>query len=260
MTPFEITGLGAAFFLIATLYSSAGFGGGSSYIALLALCLTDFYCIRSLALLCNLLVVGGSTYLFFKNGHVNWKSFLLFVLASMPLAFMGASLRLEEELFFSLLGMTLIAAAIALFLQTRQKPSKDHSCIEKQNLYPLYLSPLIGGGIGFLSGLVGIGGGIFLSPILHYMHFDRAIRIAALASFFILVNSIAGIGGLLLAGTFQVPVSLLLVLGICVFLGGQLGVRTSLKVLGPIALKRITALLVLVVGVRVLLVSGMGLL
>src|SRR6056297_3454090 len=94
------------FFIVATLYSSVGFGGGSSYLALLTLFLGGFFAIRSIALICNLVVVSGSTYLYFKNGHAKIKDFLPFVLTSIPLAFLGASFRLQEHVFFILLGLS----------------------------------------------------------------------------------------------------------------------------------------------------------
>src|SRR6056297_1533422 len=94
------------FFIVATLYSSVGFGGGSSYLALLTLFLGGFFAIRSIALVCNLVVVSGSTYLYFKNGHAKLKNFLPFVLTSIPLAFLGASFRLQEHVFFILLGLS----------------------------------------------------------------------------------------------------------------------------------------------------------
>ncbi|MBT8307242.1 MAG: sulfite exporter TauE/SafE family protein [Maribacter sp.] len=243
------------FFVIATLYSSVGFGGGSSYLAFLTLFLVSFFTIRSLALVCNLVVVSGSTYLYFKHGHSRFKDFLPFIVTSVPMAFLGATFRLKEEVFFIILGAALIISSIFLIWQTA-----GIKLTEPTKTYPRYLSYLIGGTIGLLSGLVGIGGGIFLAPVLNHINWDSSVKIAALASFFILVNSISGLSGLILAGTLELPWIETLVLGITVLIGGQLGVRLSLKKLSAKGIKRITAILVFVVGVRVLLVNGMNIL
>ena len=222
LTVTELVLLMLGFLVIAMLYSSVGFGGGSSYLALLALVLTSFFAIRSTALICNLVVVSGSTYLYWKNGHLDFKKFLPFILASIPFAFLGARFRLSEQVFFIILGCALIVS-----------------------------------GIGLLSGLVGIGGGIFLAPILNHMKWDKSIKIAALASFFILVNSISGIGGLLTKGMFELPWIEASGLIVAVFIGGQIGIRLSLSKLTGNGIKVVTAILVLIVGIRVLFVNGL---
>ncbi|MGB5668712.1 MAG: sulfite exporter TauE/SafE family protein [Maribacter sp.] len=244
------------FFVVATLYSAVGFGGGSSYLALLTLFLVSFFAIRSIALVCNLVVVSSSTYLYFKHGHARLKDFLPFVITSIPMAFLGASFRLKEDIFFIILGTALIFSSIFLAWQTFSIKSREVNT----NPQPKYLGYLIGGGIGLLSGLVGIGGGIFLAPILNHINWDKSVKIAALASFFILVNSISGLGGLVWSNTLELPLIETLVLVVTVFLGGQLGIRISLRKLSAKGIKRITAILVFVVGVRVLLVNGLSLL
>ena len=237
------------FFVVATLYSSVGFGGGSSYLALLALFLTGFFAIRSVALICNLVVVSGSTYLYFKNGHAKFKDFLPFIAASIPFAFIGASFRLQEHVFFILLGVSLVVSAIFLAWQTFSTSRSD----EQMKTYPKYMNYLLGGFIGLLSGLVGIGGGIFLAPILNHLRWDKSIKIAALASFFILVNSISGLVGLVQGDMLNLPWKETIALVISVLIGGQLGIRLSLKRFTPNGIKRVTALLVLVVGIRILI-------
>ncbi|MDT0607564.1 sulfite exporter TauE/SafE family protein [Croceitalea rosinachiae] len=240
------------FLVVALLYASVGFGGGSSYLAILTLLLTGFFVIRSTALLCNLIVVLGSCYLFYKNGHLKFKKFLPFIVTSVPMAFLGASFQLSETIFFIILGSTLIISAVALVFQTMNlKPNYTPS------KYPRSMSYLLGAGIGLLSGLVGIGGGIFLAPILNQMRWDKPITIAALASFFILVNSISGITGLVASGTFELFWPEIIGLLIAVLAGGQIGVRLSLGKISAKGIRLLTAFLVLFVGVRVLLNNGL---
>ncbi|MEH6514066.1 MAG: sulfite exporter TauE/SafE family protein [Maribacter arcticus] len=253
LTVTELVLLMLGFLVIATLYSSVGFGGGSSYLALLALVLTSFFAIRSTALICNLVVVSGSTYLYWKNGHLDFKKFLPFILASIPFAFLGARFRLSEQVFFIILGGALIVSALALIFQTLKLKKSE----EVNPNYPPYVTYLLGAGIGLLSGLVGIGGGIFLAPILNHMKWDKSIKIAALASFFILVNSISGIGGLLTKGMFELPWIEASGLIVAVFIGGQIGIRLSLSKLTGNGIKVVTAILVLIVGIRVLFVNGL---
>jgi len=251
----ELALLMGGFLVIATLYSSVGFGGGSSYLALLALVFMSFFSIRSTALICNLVVVSGSSYLYWKRGYLDFKKFFPFIITSIPLAFIGARFRLSESTFFIILGAALIISALVLIYQTLRGQQSE----EVNPNYPPYVTYLLGAGIGLLSGLVGIGGGIFLAPILNHMKWDKSIKIAALASFFILVNSISGIGGLLTKGTFELPWIEGLSLVIAVFVGGQIGIRLSLSKLTGNGIKVVTAILVLVVGIRVLLVNGLQL-
>lgn len=247
----ELSLLMLGFLVIAILYSSVGFGGGSSYLAVLALVFTSFFAIRSTALVCNLVVVSSSSFLYWKNGHLDFKKFLPFILTSIPCAFIGARFRLSEHTFFIILGIALIISALALVYQTMNTKQST----KPKTSYSSTITYLLGAGIGFLSGLVGIGGGIFLAPILNHMSWDKSIKIAALASFFILVNSVSGITGLISQGTFSLPLIEAVGLITAVFIGGQIGIRLSLTKLTGTSIKVVTAILVLAVGIRVVLAN-----
>ncbi|GHA80706.1 sulfite exporter TauE/SafE family protein [Pontibacter akesuensis] len=240
------------FFFIAMLYSGIGFGGGSSYLALLSIFYTNFEFIRTTALACNIAVVLGSVLLYYKNGLMDWKRFLPFVAVSIPAAFIGAQFQLSQQVFFILLGFTLIASAVLLLVKTLQ------SLHTNTKSYPAGSTVALGGGVGLLSGVVGIGGGVFLSPVLNLMRWDEPRKIAALASFFILANSLSGLGGLVASGSLGTDFSLQLLLLFAVFAGGQLGIRLSLGMLKPQLIKSLTAVLVLYVGVRLVLMYSVG--
>ncbi len=239
-----------SFFVIATLYSSVGFGGGSSYLALLALFLPNFLEIKSTALLCNLVVVTGSTYLFIKEGIFDAKKFLPLAICSVPAAFLGATFALSQAVFFICLGAVLAFSGALLILQFFTQP------VAKGILYrhhSRFFNFSLGVSSGLVSGLVGIGGGILLSPVLHLLRWADGRTIAALASFFILVNSVAGLLGQVAGGNFKVDVSLLLPLLLAVFLGGQVGTRVSLKKIKPQAVKGLTGVFVLCIGLRLVI-------
>jgi uncharacterized protein len=232
-----------SFFAIALIYSSVGFGGGSSYLALLAIMNVHYEIIRPTALLCNIIVVTGGTYIFYKEGMLDIKKCWPFIVASIPMAFIGGYWKIDESVFFIILGFCLIAASILLWLQPVQlKGTKSDN---------LFLNLGIGGSVGFISGLVSIGGGIFLSPILHLIQWDHAKRISALASLFILVNSISGLAGQL-SRTAEINWQFIVPLLLAVLIGGQIGSRLGAKKFNPIYIKRITAILILVAGINIL--------
>ena len=235
------------FFTIALLYSSVGFGGGSSYLALLALTSLSFTEFRAISLICNIVVVSGGTYIFAKSGHFNWKKIFPLVLFSVPLAFLGGYLKISQALFFILLGFSLLLASFSMFLNFK---SEDESKLNyKKNTVR---DGLFGGSIGFLSGMVGIGGGIFLAPLLHLTKWDTSKKIAATASFFILVNSISGLLGQITNPEFSLNYELTFVLLATVFIGGQIGSRIGANLVSQIFLKRATAVLITYIAITIL--------
>jgi len=239
------------FFFIALFYSSVGFGGGSSYLAILSLVLTDFYEIRSTALILNICVVTIGTIVYIKNGVLKPKLIWPFFVLSIPFAYLGAQVKLSQTVFFLILGSALVLAGFFMLLRFVQ--SKMES-VEFSNTKKLVL----GGSIGMLSGVSGIGGGIFLSPVLNLLKWKDPRIIASLASVFILVNSIAGLVGLQVAGTFQLDHELVLNLIIAVILAGSIGSYLSSKKFNLKILGILTAVLVFYVGLRLILQNGFG--
>lgn len=235
------------FFTVAILYSSVGFGGGSSYLAILALTGILFTQIRATALLCNIVVVSGNVLLFYQQKKIDFKKILPLVFMSIPLAYLGGYLKINQQFFFILLGVTLLFAAISMWISKRII-SND----EKNQKINILTNLSFGGSIGFISGMVGIGGGIFLAPILHLTNWDTPKKIAATASMFILVNSTAGFLGQSTNPDFQMNWGLTSILLVTVFIGGQIGNRISNNFFTPIQLKKATAVLTAFVGIKIL--------
>jgi len=237
------------FFIIAGVYASVGFGGGSSYLALLAVYALPFKEIRLIALLCNIIVVTGGTIIFIRNKQTDWKKIIPVVAVSVPLAFLGATMKISQDTFFLLLAASLLAAGILLWIKT---PPGNADEVKAAGKYQFIQDGLLGGAIGFLSGMVGIGGGIFLSPLLNLMKWDTPKKIAATSSVFILVNSVAGIAGQLKGIPATINVTRIVLLCVAVFIGGQIGSRMSAKKFNQLLVRRTTALLVFFAGIEVL--------
>ena len=181
--------LGLAFFAVASLYSSVGFGGGSSYLALLVLFSVPYELVPILALISNIVVVSSNCVHHFKARNVPFDLLLWPSLASVPLAFIGGLVPLPQTVFLFILASSLtLAGLLLLWGRQVEEPLTPKSL-------SLVLGLLIGGAIGFVSGSIGIGGGIFLSPILLLLQAGRARAVAAAASFFILINSLSGLMG-----------------------------------------------------------------
>lgn len=237
-----------SFFFIALIYSSVGFGGGSSYLALMA---QPFFgllpeVIRPTALLCNIVVVTGGTIIFYKQGKLSWREIWPFLIASVPMAFVGGFWKLQDSVFFILLGVTLLVASAFLWIQ------QDARRVSSLRIDNTISKTALGGVIGFLSGLVSIGGGIFLAPILHFLNWAEAKKISALAGVFILVNSISGLIGQVSRGFPMMDWQLMIFLLLAVFMGGQIGSRLGSGKFKPVYVRRITALLIFIASLNIL--------
>ncbi len=238
------------FFIVAILYSSVGFGGGSSYLAILALTGIIFTQIRATALLCNIVVVTSNVFLFHQQKKIEWEKISPLIIASVPLAYLGGFLKINQQFFFILLGCTLLFAAITMWI-SKKNTSSNEQILKTNSIKNIGF----GGFIGFVSGMVGIGGGIFLAPLLHLTKWNTPKKIAATASLFILVNSIAGLLGQYSNPDFYIDWNLTSVLLITVFIGGQIGSRLSNNYFTPIQLKKATAILIAFVSLRILIKS-----
>ena len=235
--------LAAAFFTTALLYSMVGFGGGSTYTALLAVSGTPFILIPVVSLACNIVVVSGNTVRFSRAGWVRWSRLISILVLSVPAAWLGGRLVVSEAVFIGLLCVALAIGGGRLLLA---RPPQNGAV----RILPRWAGSVLGAGVGFYSGIVGIGGGIFLAPILHALNWGRAREISAACSVFILVNSLAGLAGQLSKLESAVPAFDYWPLLVAVMAGGWIGNRLTLSRISPELLRRMTGGLILLVAVR----------
>ena len=239
--------LAILFLVTAILYSSVGFGGGSTYLALLLIWEIPYFILPVIALSCNIIVVSGNCFNYIRAGNINFKLLFLFLVGSVPLAYFGGSLAVEEKLFEILLFLVLAIAGILLLFNFKSYEDREESYRE----IPIPISILIGGILGFISGVVGIGGGIFLSPILFLIRAGRPKYIVTTASLFILINSISGIIGQLTKNAVLAEIQNYWYLLLAVLIGGQTGNYLNLKIFPTRILALMTASLVIFVAMRV---------
>lgn len=180
-------------FVIAFLYASVGHGGASGYLALMAIFSVAPDVMKPTALLLNLFVSSVSFIQFYRGGHFKWKIFLPLALASVPMAFAGGLVAVDGTIYKKILGLLLIIPIVRFIFFANIK-------VEEIKKSDITLSILIGAAIGFLSGLIGIGGGIILSPVLLLLKWTDQKQTAAISAAFIFVNSLSGLGGQLTKG------------------------------------------------------------
>jgi len=241
-------GLAVLFFLIAMIYASVGFGGGSSYTAILAVSAISYQLIPVIALICNICVVSGNSWRYSRAGLINLRATWPLFLISVPAAWLGGALHVSELVFIGLLSAALMIAGLRLLI------SKESDQIAVEDMPANFMAlAFMGGLIGFYSGLVGIGGGIFLAPVLYYLKWGSAQTISALCSVFILVNSLSGLFGHLSkfqASEISTYIWPFWPLILAVIIGGLLGNYLGLKVFSQTILRRLTGILVLAVALR----------
>ena len=238
--------LAGLFFLTAALYASVGFGGGSTYTALLAVSGTDYLLIPIISLSCNILVVSGNALRYGREKLIHWAGIWPLIILSVPAAWLGGRLQISEALFVGLLCAALFIAGVRLVTQQQLDAGEPR----KQNLF---VNAGIGGAIGFYAGLVGIGGGIFLAPVLHFLKWGSAKTIAAACSLFILVNSISGmLGQAVKLGDMSKLSDAMAYWPVipAVLLGGFLGNHIGVFKISDTGLKRLTGMLILLVAAR----------
>ena len=234
------------FLVTAILYSSVGFGGGSTYLALLLISGIPYFIIPVIALSCNIIVVLGNCINYIRAGNLNLKNLSPYLIGSIPLAFIGGSLTIDKKIFEIILFLVLTGAGILLLLNFKSY-DKEYKNYRK---IPKIISIFIGAILGFISGVVGIGGGIFLSPILFLARAAKPKHIVTFASIFILINSLSGIIGQLTKNEVLNEVFGYWYLLLAVLIGGQLGNFLNLKIFSNRILVLITAVLVIFISIR----------
>ncbi len=235
------------FFITAILYSSVGFGGGSTYLALLLIWDIPYYIFPVIALICNIIVVSSNSFNYIRIGNYNLKLLIPFLVGSVPLSFIGGTLVIEKEIFEILLFIVLLVAGL-LILVNNKSYKNEEIIIKRLNVS---FSFFVGSVLGLISGIVGIGGGIFLSPLLYLLKLEKPRIIATTASLFILINSISGILGQFTKEIILNEISNYWLFFISVFLGGLIGNYLNIKIFSNRILAIITSLLVIFVAIRV---------
>lgn len=233
-------------FIVAFLYASVGHGGASGYLALMAIYAVSPEVMKPTALLLNLFVSLTAFIQFYRGKHFKWPIFLPLALASIPMAFLGGMISLDADIYKKVLGILLLIPVFR-FLIYKNIKAKD---LQKNTIF---LSILIGSGIGFLSGLIGIGGGIILSPVLLLLRWTDQKQTAAISALFIFVNSCSGLAGHLYKGINFSP-DMISYVGIA-FVGGLLGSYLGSMKFNQNILKNTLAIVLLVAGLKLIFTS-----
>ena len=235
------------FFLVAMLYASVGHGGASGYLALFALTGVATSAVVPIALILNILVAGIGFVVYLRSGFFSFRLLKPFIIGSIPAAYVGGLIPLSSTAFGLILGLALILAALRmLFL----REVKAVSSVEQETRSWMWCL-LIGVVLGLISGMVGIGGGVFLSPILLFLGWADAKQTAAVSSAFIVVNSLSGLAGHLSRG--NVSTGSMVVLGMFVLAGGFLGSYLGARRVRPLFLQVLLGFVLFIAGGKLLL-------
>ena len=230
-------------FFVAFMYSSVGHGGASGYLALMAFFSFAPEVMRPTALLLNIFVSLTAFIQYYRGGHFSWKLFLPFAVASVPAAFLGGLINIDAGLYKTILGILLLFSVIRLI-------GLKFNNIEKFKKQNLVWSLFIGAAIGVISGIIGIGGGIILSPVILLLHWGNLKQTAAVSALFILVNSISGMAGLITRGV-QMSHNMTWMI-VVAFAGGLLGSYFGAMKAGNFFLKTLLAFVLLLASVKLL--------
>ena len=229
-------------FVGAALYSSVGHAGASGYLAAMALFGLAPLEMKPAALALNILVASISTTKYTRAGRFPWSIFWPFAVASIPFAFLGGLIQVPSLYYRPLVGVILIYAAYRMYTDS----TRQNYTVERP-VMPVVLTS--GAMLGFISGLVGVGGGIFLSPLLIVLHWEEVKKVSGVAAAFILVNSIAGLTGFLLSNAPQLPKGLA-VWAVAAVIGGYIGSEYGSRRLGSPTIRRVLALVLLLASVK----------
>jgi uncharacterized membrane protein YfcA len=237
--------LAAAIFLMAALYSSVGHAGASGYLAAMALSGTAPAVMKPTALTLNILVALIATWRFYRAGFFSWRILLPFALSSVPFAFLGGALVLPGPVYLKLVGLALLFAAFRLWMHAAARADAEAKPV------PLPAAVALGACIGLLSGVTGVGGGIFLSPILLLAGWAETRQASGVAAAFILVNSVAGLAGHV-ASVRMVPDSIYL-WGAAAVAGGLVGTELGRRRLATFTLRRVLSAVLVIAGLKMIL-------
>jgi len=243
VTPEFLVALTGAVFVVALLYSSVGHAGASGYIAVMTLFSLAPAEIKPIALTLNVVVASIGSWQFWRAGHFSWATFWPFALLAAPMAFVGGYLNLPTQVFKVLVGIILLGSAVQFLVRP---PAESDP-----RLPPKPVALGVGAGLGLLSGLTGTGGGIFLTPLLLFLHWARTRTAAAVSALFILLNSAAGLAGNI-AATRDFP-RFGIALVAAVMAGGAIGSWAGSRRLAPVAIKRLLAVVLTIAGLKLIL-------
>lgn len=239
----EILTITLLMFLAAALYSSVGHAGASGYLAIMALFNFAPEAMKPTALALNIFVAVIGTYRFYKAGFFSWKLFYPFAVASIPLAYLGGRIDLHIEVYRIVVGIVLLFASWRLMATVKNRNAVVNP--------PLGTCLAVGAGLGFLSGLVGVGGGIFLTPLLLLMNWSETKTASGVSAAFILVNSISGIIGNWKNIDHVAPT--IIPFTAAVIIGGLIGTHLGTKRFDIATLRRMLAIVLVIASIKLIL-------